>query len=894
MRLQIAALAASLAVTAGGGSAPVLSASAQDTPGDGIRAFLFRLERVVRQADVAAYDALLTESADRGRAAAFVDAELMPGVTRVVIQERDRGPLAGTVPGNGYSLVVDAFEEFGDRARISTWWLDLMRDRDAPSGTEWLIADQKRLSSVESLYRLSLNPAAQFTARNLEIRDEDLKLSLADGSVFVSDTDQGTTALVFIGRGDMRFHPGPETEQSQVRIFSGGNGIETRFDAAYLRINPGDFERLISSQRLVSRPVDQNDFRAADRIFREESPKSFGLELGDLTRDPWSVLPRPGDLVAEIRTRRFNTLTYSRASASREDISLFDRNSHKTIAVYSSPLNDRQDVSLGVEDETGDFDVWHYDIDVSSTPDRRWIEGLARLSIRVGAIPISSLTLRLADPLVVQSVVSAEYGRLFAMRVKNQNSLVISLPTTLPQGAALTLAVTYAGRLDPQTLDAETAAVGQLASQQDPGDSLKRPEPSFVYSNQSNWYPRPSRNHYATARLRITVPVSFACVASGERDTESPALVTAKDSSRRKVYVFNAAQPLRYLAFVVSRLATVQTIATDLLKVSVEANPGHVRRGREVADRAVEIAQFYQSILGDYPYPTFTVALVESDLPGGHSPGYFAVLHEPLSQSPAYLPRNDPASFENYPDFFLAHELAHQWWGQAVGWRNYHEQWLSEGFAQYFAALYAQQRGAGVRNPGSPGDNGVFRGVMRQMRKWAVDQTDQGPISLGYRLGHIQGNSRIMRALVYDKSAIVLHMLRRLVGDEVFFRGLQRFYRASRFRSAGTVDFQVAMEAEAGRTLDRFFDRWIYGSTLPRLNFSYRVDGRSVVLHIDQVGELFDVPVTVTLQYADRTSADILVPVTERSVDLRVPLARPLRGADISKDDVSLASFVKN
>jgi hypothetical protein len=188
----------------------------------------------------------------------------------------------------------------------------------------------------------------------------------------------------------------------------------------------------------------------------------------------------------------------------------------------------------------------------------------------------------------------------------------------------------------------------------------------------------------------------------------------------------------------------------------------------------------------------------------------------------------------------------------------------------------------------------MFRGVMRQMRKWAIDETDQGPISLGYRLGHIQSNSRVMRALVYDKAALVLHMLRGLVGDDVFFRGLQRFYRTSRFRSAGTVDFQVAMETEAARPLDRFFDRWIYGSTLPRLNFSYRVEGKSVVLHIDQVGELFDVPVTVTLQYADRTSADVLVPVTDRSVDLQVPLTGPLRTAEISRDDISLASFVKN
>ena len=196
--------------------------------------------------------------------------------------------------------------------------------------------------------------------------------------------------------------------------------------------------------------------------------------------------------------------------------------------------------------------------------------------------------------------------------------------------------------------------------------------------------------------------------------------------------------------------------------------------------------------------------------------------------------------------------------------------------------------------PGRPGGNEVFRGMMRQMRKWAIDETDQGPISLGSRLGQLQGDSRIMRALVYDKGALVLHMLRSLVGDDAFFRGLQRFYRASRFRSAGTADFRAAMEAEAGRPLGRFFDRWIYGSTLPRLNFSYRVEGAEVVLHVEQVGDVFDLPVTVTLQYADRTSADVLIPVTDRLVELRVPLTGTLRTAEISKDDFSLASIVRN
>jgi aminopeptidase N len=318
------------------------------------------------------------------------------------------------------------------------------------------------------------------------------------------------------------------------------------------------------------------------------------------------------------------------------------------------------------------------------------------------------------------------------------------------------------------------------------------------------------------------------------------------------------------------------------VNLSAEANPRQLQRGREIAARAADIALFYESLIGDSPYSSFTVALVESDLPGGHSPGYFAMLNQPLPSSP-FVWRNDPAAFSNYPDFFLAHEVAHQWWGQAVGWRNYHEQWISEGFAQYFAALYAQHQ---------KGDE-TFASMLRQLRKWALETSDQGPVSLGYRLGHIRGESRIFRALVYNKGAAVLHMLRRLSGDEAFFRGLQRFYRESRFRKVGTDDFRLAMERETGLSLERFFQQWIYGSGIPRVKLGYRVDGSDVVVRVEQIGEVFDVPVTVSIQYSDRKAVDVLVPVTEQVVERRVPLTGALRGVEISKDDGMLAEIVK-
>jgi hypothetical protein len=92
------------------------------------------------------------------------------------------------------------------------------------------------------------------------------------------------------------------------------------------------------------------------------------------------------------------------------------------------------------------------------------------------------------------------------------------------------------------------------------------------------------------------------------------------------------------------------------------------------------------------------------------------------------------------------------------------------------------------------------------MRRWGIAHSDQGPVNLGYRLGHIKSDGRVFRAIIYNKAAVVLDMLRRLVGDASFFRGLRRFYVESRFKKVGTDDAKRAFEAESGEELDRFFE----------------------------------------------------------------------------------------
>ena len=138
----------------------------------------------------------------------------MPGATRVTVKERDREPLRGTLPGNGYRLSVDVFVEFGQRARNTTWQLEIKRVGDG-----WGIAGQDRMAQVENLNRLSLNAAKQFDARALKISVEDLDLTLPVGSAFVVETDQGPTGFVLLGKGEARFHPTPDVEKGPAEDF---------------------------------------------------------------------------------------------------------------------------------------------------------------------------------------------------------------------------------------------------------------------------------------------------------------------------------------------------------------------------------------------------------------------------------------------------------------------------------------------------------------------------------------------------------------------------------------------------------------------------------------------------------------------------------------------------
>ena len=265
-------------------------------------------------------------------------------------------------------------------------------------------------------------------------------------------------------------------------------------------------------------------------------------------------------------------------------------------------------------------------------------------------------------------------------------------------------------------------------------------------------------------------------------------------------------------------------------------------RARAVSKPAEDIVRFYTSLMGEAPFPSMTVALIESQLPGGHSPGFLVVVNEPLPTSENIVNwRSDPAWFDGFPEFFLAHELAHQWWGQAVGWKNYHEQWLSEGFAQYFAALYAQKtRGDKMFDRHAP--------AVPALERWPTPTRGRCISDTG------SATSRTSRAFFARWSTTRAPACSTCCGGcSATMRSspdCARFYEDRKFQKAGTDDLQRAFEAQSGRKLDRFFDRWIYGTDIPRVTYHVTTREGSVVVRFEQ-------PADAGVRHARHGDADL-------------------------------------
>ena len=233
----------------------------------------------------------------------------------------------------------------------------------------------------------------------------------------------------------------------------------------------------------------------------------------------------------------------------------------------------------------------------------------------------------------------------------------------------------------------------------------------------------------------------------------------------------------------------------------------HAERDATRCRSSQKILAFYARRFGPCPYPSIGLVLAEGETPGGHSPpGLVYLQQRPPVLRARSLP-DDPANFSDLPGFFVAHEVAHQWWGQGDGARELPRAVAVGGVGA------VRGRALGAREPGRgrlPRDDGPHGAAGRSSTTTRARSTSASGSGTSRR------DPRIFRAVVYDKGAWVLHMLRGILGDEAFFAGARAFLEGHRFAKAGTEDLREALEKASGRDLRPYFERWIYDTGLPR------------------------------------------------------------------------------
>ncbi len=319
-------------------------------------------------------------------------------------------------------------------------------------------------------------------------------------------------------------------------------------------------------------------------------------------------------------------------------------------------------------------------------------------------------------------------------------------------------------------------------------------------------------------RSEFSLPAGFLVASNGELIYES-----STDTTYFCSYVTNYPMATYLFAIHIFPYATWRRTTEDGIPVIIYYYPRDSSYVFFDFGRVDEILEFYQNIIGDYPFEK--VGYAEAPV----FSGYGAMENQTIITFGDRL-INGRRTYESV----VAHELSHQWFGDAVTvacWRDF---WLNEGFAQYAELLFIEQF--------YPGQ---FRSAIHSLhQEFFNHEAEEGrfpiydpEVYLGYT--------------VYYKGAAVLHMLRFLLGDSLFFESLHYYFERFKYRNVTTDSFVAVCEEVSGIELDWFFNEWVYERGYPELEYYFRTYGDTTKVFIYQVQRdaprVFIMPVEILL-----------------------------------------------
>ena len=418
------------------------------------------------------------------------------------------------------------------------------------------------------------------------------------------------------------------------------------------------------------------------------------------------------------------------------------------------------------------IDVRHYDVAVQATPGQATISGRAVLTLRATtAAPLRSFTLDFRGPKITKLTVDGKPATVHA----TAREITIEPAKPLTPGTDATLVATYAGAPDQAKFPGWGMPVGW--QKDDEGGWFAMSEPNGT----ATWIP--SNDHpsdKATWTVALDVPKGITGVSNGRLQGDGP----TPSADGRQRWTWKETEPMApYLVLAAVGHYDLQQSRFDGLH-SVLAFPHSLAAEKRTGfDPLRRILAFYSASFGAYPDDDAGAIVV---------PAYLGLALE--SQSRPLFGLDSVAVDDVSP---LAHELAHQWFGDAVTPDNWTDVWLNEGFATYADWMWEEHIGG--------------RKVDAQAQRTSRQRTDATLAVLDPKA------ASTFDPAVYDGGALTLQALRKTVGDDVFFRIVRKWVTTYKGKTANTKDFVALASHEAGRDLTTFFHQWLEQAPQPAL-----------------------------------------------------------------------------
>ncbi len=673
----------------------------------------------------------------------------------------------------------------------------------------WLVNFKEVAGDIQTLYKISIPSGRMERAKSVEINHIDIQLVFNDAAVFYDNLPNRDTALLIIGKGDLRFTPSLEREQHQLELVYGKPVLKDDLKYLYIRCSDSFFKENIS----ITQPDDnaaaitQSEQSKAYSLFVKHYSRSFTIE-DSLNNERLSFLPQGDEVVLEFEGQKIGIYTYVYSPFAKEEISFYQWDKQRIVNLYSPQTDDEKQqlfISIGQK-----FNVTHYDIEINYRPLDSYFSGKAKVAVESELGTFNMLKFKINSELQILRIQDEEKQQLFYTLDKLRQTLYVYLPPSLGNRDTALVEIYYRGKVVP---------IMPLTEMRRGSQDFMIPigYETYLYTQSSYWYPSPADDDYFTAKVSITIPPGYSLVATGVLVEKSKLMglegIRDVEHVGSPVFVFESKKPVKYLSFIVGKLSK---LAEDSTPFPLQYYQALNVRGWpwDYLEETKKILALYVSWFGSYPFESFSIVHRLWPQIGGFSPPSFVVLNDMLQMSQEYRRSliSSPVALSRWREYFMAHEIAHQWWGQGVTWDSYHDLWLSEGLAQFASVLYLKEK---------YGEK-AFSAILRKFSSWTKRMTNWGAITMGSRISYF--NYEAFQSIVYDKTTLVLFLLKDYLGQDVFFRALKEFFIQKRFSKAKTGDFIRIFEKISGRDLRPFFENWFNSYLLPEVSVAHSLE----------------------------------------------------------------------